>query len=506
MSSAGFRRWLLWAGGVVLLSGSVGAAPAIPDRPEKLQFPPLQYQPPRPADYRVVLSSGPVVYLAEDRELPLVNIDVTVRVGDYLDPQGQEGLADLAGSLLVRGGAGSRPAETLDERLAFLAALMSSAVNETEGSVQMNVLSKDLDEGFGLLRDVLTAPRFQEDRVRLRKQQILQAMKRRNDEAADIHQRELRFLVYGDNFFRNRHATAASIQSIEIKDLAAFHRRWFVPAHFVFAVSGDFDRADMIRRLEALCAGWPFKGESPPPVPTNTEFAKPGLYLVDKDVNQGRVAILLPGLDRDDPDFVAGTVMNDILGGGGFSSRLLNRVRSDEGLAYSAGSVLSAGSYYVAPFAALFESKSATVAYATSIMLEEMRKLSEAPVTDEELATTKQSMIETFPRRFSSKRRVVSIFADDEFTGRYAKRPDYWDRYRAQIQAVGKAEVQQVAKRLLDLKKSVILVVGQKAAILAGDPAHDAKLTALSSSPLVELPLRDPLTMLPMALPKPASP
>ena len=118
----------------------------------------------------------------------------------------------------------------------------------------------------------------------------------------------------------------------------------------------------MIARLEKLFAAWPFAGEVPPPVPTEKKFAAPGVYLVDKEVNQGRVTILLPGIQRDDPDFPATQVMNDILGGGGFTSRIMNRVRSDEGLAYGAGSAFPGGVYYPLAFQAGFASKSRTVA------------------------------------------------------------------------------------------------------------------------------------------------
>ena len=184
----------------------------------------------------------------------------------------------------------------------------------------------------------MTAPRFQDDKIALRKQQMLQAMKERNDESAAIEDREREFLAFGDNFWANHYSTAASVDSLTRADLEKFHRQWFHPANFVVAVSGDFDRDQMVQKLEALFANWPFKGEAPPPIPTNTTFAATGVYLVDKDVNQGRVAMMLPGIMRDNPDYFAVVVMNDILGGGGFTSRIMSRVRSDEGLAYDAHS------------------------------------------------------------------------------------------------------------------------------------------------------------------------
>ena len=206
---------------------------------------------------------------------------------------------------------------------------------------------------------------------------------------------------------------------------------------------------------------------------------------------------MLPGIRWDAPDYYAIQVMNDVLGGGGFTSRITNRVRSDEGLAYSARSAFPGGVYYPVVFRAGFQSKSRTVAYATAIVLEEIERITREPVTKEELLTTKKSFIDTFPNNFASAVQVVSAFASDEIIGRYAKQPHYWANYRDNIESVDIAEVQHVAKQRLKLDHVIILIVGQKEEILKGHPDHPVKLSRLVKGGVKELPMRDPLTMQP---------
>ena len=253
--------------GLVAVFGlALGQAQEIPDRPEKLTFPPLIYDAPNPADYRVELESGVIVYIYPDRERPLIDLSVNVRGGSYLDPKGKEGLASLTGYLMARGGIPSSPADKLDEELEFLAARLSSSFGGLSGSVGLNLLSKDADRGFEILRAVLAAPSFQEDKLALRKSQTLQGLKQRNDDSKNIESRERNFLAYGDRFWFNRHTTAASLGSIRREDLLSFHHKWVHPQNFIVSVSGDFDRNEMLKRLDGVFAAWPHPGKKAPPV------------------------------------------------------------------------------------------------------------------------------------------------------------------------------------------------------------------------------------------------
>ena len=466
---------------------------AIPDNPEKLVFAPIAYTPPVARDYRVVLKNGMVVYIAEDPTLPLVNIELTLRTGSYLVPAGKEGLAGLTGSQIRRGGTKTMTAEQLDEKLDFLAANAGTSIGETSGRASLNTLRDNLDESLKVFVEMLKEPRFQEDRLALAKEQSLQEMKKRNDDSEDVEAREWNVLLYGEGHFSNRFTTAASIQSITRADLVDFHRKYVHPANMIAAVSGSFSKAVMIQKLEAAFAGWPGTAAPVPPVPAEIQTAAPGVYRIQKDVNQGRVSIGLPSVRRDDPDAYALEVMNEILGGSGFTSRITKTVRSDEGLAYSAGSGLRFGIYYPGAFRAEFQSKSRSVSYAASLVLQEIKGMREKPVTAEELDTIKRNLIETFPSTFNSKAQTVGIFVADEYTKRD---PSYWQTYRDRINAVTAADVQRVAQKHLVPEKLVVLVVGDQKEIDLGDGKHQTSLEALAEGrKVVVLPLRDPLTM-----------
>jgi zinc protease len=476
----------------LVAAAALASAQAIPPHPDQLSFQPITYTPPRAADYRTVLNNGMVVFIVEDPTLPLVNIAVTVRTGSYLEPNGKEGLAAFTGSQIRRGGTKTLTAEQLDEKLDFLAANASTGISDTAGSAALNCLADNLDQSLAVFVEMLRYPRFQEDRLALAKEQTLQEMKKRNDDAADIERYEWSALQFGEKHFTNRWTTEASVKSISRDDMVSFHRQYFQPAGMILSVSGAFKKADMVKKLESAFANWPSTRMAVPPPPGEIDAAAPGLYRINKEVNQGRVSIGLATVKRDHPDAYALEVMNEILGGAGFSARITRTVRSNEGLAYSAGSGLSLGVWAPGRFRAAFQSKSRSVPYATQLVIEEIGKMRGTQVTAEELNTIKENLIATFPSNFASKAQTVAIFASDEYTKRD---PAYWQTYRDRIRAVTAADVQRVAREHLVPAKMIGLIVGDQKEIAIGDPKHAVDLAAIFSGQVKDLPLRDPMTM-----------
>lgn len=469
------------------------AGDVIPEHPDKLVYDKLDFKLPLASELRAQLSNGMVVYIAEDRMLPTFDLTITFRAAAAFEPDGKAGLASLTGGQMRDGGTQDLTPEELDEKVEFLAARLSASIGDTSGRATLSCLSKDIDESLELFAGMLRYPRFDEARFRLAKERNLQNIKRRNDSTTTIERMEWDFLMYGEDHFTNRYPTTASINAITRDDMITFHRKYVHPGKMILAVAGDFDRAAMLQKLEATFAGWPAGDPAPTSFPKPTYSPKPGVYAIHKeDVNQGRISVGHLGIERGSPDQYAIHVMNGILGASGFRSRIVARVRSDEGLAYNSGSRFGQGVYFPGTFRAWFQSKSNSCAYALRIVLEEITRITTEKVTDQDVKDTVAFTVESFPQRFQSKMSVLRTYVSDEYTGRD---PAYWQTYIENLKKVTPDDVLRVAKKYLHPDKAVILAVGNMDDVLTGgyDKAPDLKFRAFGS--ITRLPLRNPETM-----------
>ena len=451
-------------------SGRMRAADEIPRHPSELEFAELEFAPPDRLEHRHELSNGVVVYVIEDRSLPLVDVEVLLRLGAYLEPQGLEGLSSAFGSQLRSGGTASLDPETFDEEVDFLAARIGVSTGGTQSSASFNCLTKDLDRVLDIFFEMLRSPRFDAKRLEVWRGRVLQSIARRNDSTSSIEGREWARLLWGPKSFRGDHSTKASIEAIDSAALKAFHARYVHPRNCIVAVSGDVDTQAILAELEKRFEGWtsPTKEEEGPNVvPAPGAPAEPGVYFVDKDVNQGRVTFGHRGLRRGHADQFAVQILNHVLGGGGFTSRIMSRVRSDEGLAYSARSAYSFGVWHDGSFTATFQSKSPSVAQAAAIVLEEIERVRREKVSKEELDRAISYYVNVFPGYFSNASTVASTFAADELTGRD---PSYWTTFREKVSEVTADAVLEAAKEHLHPKQLMLLIVGNTADIRKGNP------------------------------------
>ena len=308
--------------------------------PRKMTFPPLVFQ--VPTAERVVLDNGMIVYLLADRELPLVSIQAYVGTGSVYEPAAKTGLASLTGAVLRGGGTALTSPEALDDELEFMASSIESGISEDQGIVAMSCLKKNLDRTLELFAQVLTVPAFREDRVLQGKNLTIDAIRRQNDDPKQLADRELLKAIYRDHPL-GRYPTITSVSSLTRDDLVAFQSRYFHPNNVILAVSGDFDRTEILDKIKKAFAGWKRGEVSPPLVQEPSPDGKPEVLLVKKDIDQTVIRMGHLGIDKNNPDLYAISVMNTILGGNGFSSRLMSVVRAKEGLAYNVDSSFRAG-------------------------------------------------------------------------------------------------------------------------------------------------------------------
>ena len=470
----------------------------IVDHPKKLRFPPLDFQVPDAAKHRHVLESGVAVYVVEDDSLPLVDLSVLIRAGTYLDPAGVEGLAAAVGSQMRSGGTATHGPDEFDEEVDFLAAQISTSMGNTEGDASFNCLTKDLDRVLELFFDMLRNPRFDEERLELYRDQQLQNLERRNDSTRSIESREWGRLLRGKDHFSVVRKTGSSVKAISREKLLEFHKAHVHPGNFIVVVSGDVKKDDILSGLARHLEEWsrlsrPVAGSRPIPAPDHEP--KSGVYIADKpDVNQGRLTAGHLAVKRDHPDYHSLLLMNHILGGGGFVSRITSRVRSDEGLAYTARSTYAFGTYYEGIFRAYFQSKSGSVAQALEIVLEEIERIRGEKVSEEELADAIQYYVGVFPRNFATAEQIALTFARDELTGRPA---DFWKTFIQKVKAVTTDQVLDAARKHLKSEDLIILIVGNAADILTGNP--DAPRYSIekigASRGLHRIPLPDPVSL-----------
>jgi predicted Zn-dependent peptidase len=465
----------------------------IPDHPDRLKYPALSFQVPDAASFRVELSTGSVAYLAEDPSLPIVDLEIFFRGGSFDEPKGKAGLAGATAHLMRTGGTRSRAPEKLDEQLDFLAANLGVAMGDVSGMASLSILSKDLDKGLEILGDVLRNPVFNQEKLDLFKAQTLDELKARNDRTGSIEARETSLLFYGD-YPLNHLETRASLEAITREDLLEFHRQVIHPANFIIAASGAFRKGDLTKKLEEAFKDWPYPGRKPSAIPQPHHTPKPAIYCFNKEgrnINQGRVTMGHLGVDVHHPDVQAIRVMSYILGAGGFSSRLMQKVRTEEGLAYDVHSDFRPGVSFPLVFKIQFQSKSESCAYAAKLCLDEIARFQKDGAREKELREAQQFYLDAFPGLFfATKLQTTATFAQAELLG---IPKDYYTTYREKIARLTVEDILRVAREHLHPEKFAWVVVGNISAIKKGDGTHPVTLADLGT--LVDVPLADPLTL-----------
>ncbi len=424
-------------------------------RPDALAFAPLQLVVPEIKP--IVLANGVHLYLLEDRELPLIQMTGMIGVGNINDSDDKTGQGELFAALLSEGGAGERGASAFEEYLESLAINLSTDIDPYSTTLRLSLLSEDLDAGLQILDDLLRRPRFDPKRLELAKRQMIEAIRRQNDNPQSIAQRAFNANVYGNHPF-GRTPAIATVEQVEREDLVDFHRTHFTPENLYLAISGDFDRAELEQKIRVLLADWDQGSPMPVKIPDLTESPKPAILVAEKEIPQTTVMIGSVGISKDDPDLLTVQVMNAILGGSGFNSRLMREIRSNRGLAYSVYSYYAIGRRLPGSFVASGETKNETAMLMVSLMLEEIEKIRTELVSEEELELAKESRINSFVFAFTDSHDVLTQQLRLDF---FDYPPGYLQTYREKITAISREDILRVAQKHLHPEEMVIVLVGQ---------------------------------------------
>lgn len=414
---------------------------------------------------RVTSPGGIEAWLVEDHTIPVVSMEFVFRAGAAIDPEGKEGLSRLTASLLDEA-AGDLPSQEFQRRLEDMVSEIGFNATLDEISGSLKSLKQNLAPTVDLLRLAMTAPRFDPADVERLRTQLQVSLAREAEEPHAMAQRAwFRAAFPGHPYGRGSRGTPAGLANVTLDDL-----KGWVPEHLtrdllVIGVSGDIAAAELAPLLDRLFGGLPRTASRP--VVADAVPADPGgLMLIERQLPQSVVLFGKSGIKRSDPDYYAAYILNHILGGGSFSSRLMDEVREKRGLAYSVSSSL-ADFDHAELMQAQTATKNASVEEAVSLVRAEWARLAQSGPTLEELADAKTYLTGSFPLQLDSTARIAGILVSIQ---RDHLGIDYLDRRNALLEGVTLEQAQRVAQRLFDPAPLSIVVVGPLGELKATRP------------------------------------
>ncbi len=450
-----------WVALLVLgLAAAAGHAQVakFPD-PRKMKVPPLG-QIHTPAIDRHVLDNGLVVYLLEDHDFPVVDCQMTIRTGTMYEPEDKRGLAAITGEVLRTGGTATIAGDDLDVKLESMGAVIEASIGETQGTVSGSFLADNAVEGLGIFADILRHPAFPQEKIELAKVSQRTDIASRNDEPIPIAMREFQKLMFGAHSPYGWYPEYATIEAIDREDLVAFHRTFFHPDRMMLTVYGDFQKGEMLALITRTFGDWPRAQQPLPPAPPSPDRGPTGVFHAEKGgITQGTVLFGLRGTLASDPDYAALQVLNQILGEG-FTSRLITEIRTKRGLSYAVGSAPGTGWHHPGVWVCYLLIQADSTVTGAELMRREVEKITQAPVTEEELRMAKDIVLNQLVFDLASKRSVLNRRAFYEYYG-YA--PDFLETYQEKVHTLTAQDLLGAAQRHIKPAEMAIVTVGPRA-------------------------------------------
>ncbi|MBZ0158325.1 MAG: insulinase family protein [Alphaproteobacteria bacterium] len=403
------------------------------------------------------------VLQVERHNLPVVMVTLLIKASPLDEPPGKAGVAYLTSKLLTEGTA-RRSAAEISEEIEFLGASLEATTTADFTTISLSVLKKDVEKGFDLFADILLNPAFKEEELVRKKELIKGALRQREEDPSFVAGRAFIREVFGAHpYGRLVEGSIESVEGIRRNDVTAFYQRHYLPGNAILSIVGDLTPQELDSLMKKYLSGWQGKSAAENFTATPSEGRYPRYQgiktvIINKNVTQANIVFGNVGMSRENPDYYAASVMNYILGGGGFASRLMRVVRDERGLTYGINSVFipnkEPGQFEVG-----VQTKNESAGVVIEEILKQIRRIQTEPVTDQELVDAKAYLTGSFPRRLETSRKIADFLTAVQF---YRLGDDYVEKYPGYINSVTKDDVLRVAKKYLTPENSVLVIVGNK--------------------------------------------
>lgn len=418
-----------------------------------------------PSVEKQVLANGLTLLTAREKSLPAVTVQIMIDAGAWRDPPDTPGLANLtAESLLL--GTPTHSAAEIHRRFEFMGTEVSVSCGRDVMVARLRTLTEHLAESMALFTACLRRPAFPPSEVRRKAETIAGTIAAEEDQPSLVARKAFMHHLYRSGPYGHPpKGRQAALGRMTAEDVAGFHARFYRPGQTIVAVVGDVTAETVTQAIASRLKAWE-TGSRENSTATVRFLQKPRTVTVDRDIAQAHIRIGHGGIARNNDDFHAVTVMNHILGGGGFGSRMVQRIRVEEGLAYSVSSRFAARRY-PGSFQVVLQTRNASARRAMEIVLAEMKRIRTEPVGATELETAKQYLIGSFPLQLASQSGLADFLCRAAF---YGLGLDYPAQHPRLIRAVQAEDVQRAARTYLHPERVLRVIVGnlEQAGLEAG--------------------------------------
>ncbi len=407
---------------------------------------------------RVTLNNGMTLLVSPQHNLPMVTAAILFDAGARHDPKGKEGLAHLAADCLMEG-TRTISADDFNRKVDFLGSAIDVEAGSDYSTGSFTSLKRYWPDTLKLLAGALTDPGLRDDDIARKQAEQVAGLKAAEEEPGYVAQITFLKELFGDAPYGHMpDGTVAAVEKLSAQDVRGFYHEFYRPERAIAAVVGDIDPDEVAKALNEELAA--LKGSAPAQKPPPELKLAPGAHVtaVNRDVSQANIVLGFDGIARSNPDYYKLQVMNYILGGGGFASRLVKEVRSKAGLAYSIASYYQAA-LFPGSFQVVLETKNKSANEAIAMILQQMRRIQESPVSDAEMDSARKYLIGSFPLKLDTQESIVQFLLQVQF---YGLGLDYIDRYPGYIRAVTKEDVQKVARQYLHPDNYLLVAVANQ--------------------------------------------